>query len=185
VLLISLIAGAGVAGSALLLIHPNGEEAPLRVEQEAHLIGRIARQSGATSIATLEPVHAEDSGLDLDPRFATGQFLFRAGNVPACSDPALCSITTASIERLGERPPGAILTGTQRKHRATLPGGLDGLLDQWAARHHYRAVAIDRENLLWLSPHAVPKAIPMLSKLPVLQPRQLPNGDRQVNDRAA
>ena len=158
--LIVLIAGAcaGVAGSALLLIKPNGEEAPLQVEREAHLIGRIARQWGATSIATLEPVHAVDSGIDLDPRFTTGQFLFRASNVPECADPALCPITSASIERLGERPPGAILTGTQHKHPATIPGGLDGLLDQWAARHHYRAVAINRKNLLWLSPRALKKS---------------------------
>ena len=161
VLLIALIAGAGVAGSALILIRPNGEEAPLRVEREAHLIGRIARQSGVTSIATLEPVHVVDSGIDLDPRFATGQFLFRAGNVPACADPALCPITTASIERLGERSPGAILTGTQHKRPATIPGGLDGLLDRWAADHRYRAVSINRLNLLWLSPRAAPKsAIP-------------------------
>lgn len=154
VLLIALIAGAGVAGSALLLIHPDGEEAPLRVEREAHLIGRIARSSGATSIATLEPVHAVDSGIDIDPRFATGQFLFRAGHVPACADPALCPITTASIERLGVRPPGAILTGTEHKHPATIPGGLDGLLDRWAADHRYRAIAINAKNLLWLSPRA-------------------------------
>jgi len=157
--LIALTSGAGVAGSALLLIHPDGEEAPLRVEREAHLIGRIARQSGATSIATLEPIHAVDSGIDLDPRFATGQFLFRAGNVPACMDPALCPITTASIERLDVRPPGAILTGTQHKHPATIVGGLDGLLDRWAADHRYRAVAINRKNLLWLSPGAMPKSV--------------------------
>lgn len=158
VLLIGLIAVAGVARSALFLIHPNGEEAPLRVEREAHLIGRIALQSGATSIAKLEPVHAVDSGIDLDPRFTTGQFLFRAGNVRACAHAALCPITTASIERLGQRPPGATLTGTQHKHPGTIAGGLDGMLDRWAANHRYHAVAINRKNLLWLSPRAAPKS---------------------------
>ena len=157
VLLIGMIAVAGIAASVLLLVLPDREEAPLRVEREAHLIGRIAGQSGATSIATLEPVHAVDSGIALDPRFATGQFLFRAGNVPECADPGLCPITTASMQRLGERPPDAILTGTQRRRRASFPGGLDALLDQWAAHHHYRAVAINRNNLLWLAPRALMK----------------------------
>ena len=158
-----LLAIAGVSRSVLLLINPSGEEAPLRVEREAHLIGRIARHAGATSIATLEPVHVVDSGLDLDPRFATGHFLFRAGNVPACADPALCPITSASIERLGEPPPGAILTGTQHQHPATIVGGLDGLLDRWAADHGYRAVAINRMNLLWLSPQTGSKPPPARS----------------------
>ena len=154
VLLIGILASLGVARSVQALVHPAGGEAPLRVEREAHLIGRLARRSGATRLATLEPVHAVDSGIDLDPRFATGQFLFRAGDLPACADPALCPITTASIGRLRERPPGAILTGTQHKHPATISGGLDGLLDRWAADHRYRAVAIDRTNLLWLAPPA-------------------------------
>ncbi len=155
VVLIALITSAGVGEKASHLIRPNGEEAPLRVEREAHLIGRLARQYGVTSIATLEPVHAVDSGIDLDPRFATGQFLFRAGNVSACVDPALCPLTAASLKRLAESPPGAILTGTQHKHPATIPGGLDGLLDRWASNHRYRAVAISHLNLLWLSrrPH--------------------------------
>ena len=151
---------AGVARSVVFLIRPNLNEAPLRVEREAHWVGHIARQAGATSIATLEPVHAVDSGLDLDPRFATGHFLFRAGNVPACADPALCPITTASIDRLGEQPPGAILTGSQHEYPAAIAGGLDGLLDRWAADHGYRAVAIDRSDLLWLSPRPGSKPPP-------------------------
>ena len=149
-MLFALVAIAGLAGSAVLLIRPGEEEEPLRVEQDAHLIGRIARHAGAASIATLEPVHAVDSGIGLDPRFATGHFLFRAMNVPECADPALCPVTAASIERLDARPPGAILTGTQHKHPATIPGGLDGQLDKWAADHRYRAVTINRKNLLWL-----------------------------------
>lgn len=158
----------GFQQSARVLLLSSVEESPLRVEREAHAIGDLARKAGVRSIGTLEPVHVIDSGVDLDPRFATGQFLFRAGNLSDCANSQLCPVTFATMDRLDRNPPGALLTGTQHKHPGFIPGGLDGALDSWALSAHFRPVALNRRNLLWLGPPVPADRVAALSPAPTL-----------------
>lgn len=90
-----------------------------------------------------------ESGVPFDARFATGIFLFRAGNLAACADATLCPVTFASLDRLARDPPDFILTGFERGADKTFPRGLDGTLDQWAQRSGYRHVDLGNQHGLW------------------------------------
>jgi hypothetical protein len=121
---------------------------PIAIERNAHRLGRFA-QSG--SVIGLDPLHLVDSGLSLDPRFATGPFLFRAGNLKACDDPRFCGVTFNHLQRLDTVPPRLVLTGTERRSPRRINGGLDGYLDNWARRRNYRAYRFGN-HVLWVAP---------------------------------
>ena len=121
---------------------------PIAIERDAHRLGQYA-QSGR--VIGLDPLLLVDSGLALDPRFATGPFLFRAGNLPACADPRLCGVTFAHLERLDQNPPRLVLTGTERRSPRRIEGGLDGHLDRWARRRGYRPHRFG-SHILWIAP---------------------------------
>jgi hypothetical protein len=129
-----------------------GNERPLAIEAEAHQIGILARAGGDLRISSLEPVMAVDSGIAVDPRFATGPFLFRAGNLAACQSARLCAVTFSSMSRLDHDPPGALLTGNERQLPPDFPGGLDGVIDRWAQTHGFVARALADHQTLWLAP---------------------------------
>ena len=139
---------AGSARSLWAVLDGAPARRPIAIEREAHRLGRWA-QSGR--VIGLDPLLLVDSGLDFDPRFATGPFLFRAGNLPACADPSLCGVTFAHLDRLDRAPPGLVLTGTERRSPRGLKGGLDGFLDSWARRHGYRPQHLG-DQILWIAP---------------------------------
>lgn len=121
---------------------------PIGIERAAHRIGQWARSG---RVIGLDPLLLVDSGLDLDPRFATGPFLFRAGNLAACADPAMCAVTFNHLGRLDRDPPRLVLTGTERRSPRRIEGGLDGFLDDWARRRGYRALRFGNQ-ILWVAP---------------------------------
>ena len=132
-----------------ILITPS-DERPLAIEAEAHQIGMMARSEDDWRISSLNPVMVVDSGDAVDPRFATGPFLFRAGNLKACQSAGLCPVTFGSIDRLDPDPPTAILTGDERALPFGIAGGLDGALDRWARAHGLIAHALADHQTLWL-----------------------------------
>lgn len=111
----------------------------LELEEQAH---RIARHAEAP-IATLAPDRAADSGLAIDPRFATGPFLFRSGSVLTVSDAIRYKVATpAALEALfKERPPRSILIAHEAGGRPGAPP-VDRPLQLWARRHGYRELAL-------------------------------------------
>jgi len=82
--------------------------------REAHWIGERLRAAHASGvIATLRPEVVLDSGYPLDPRFATGPFVFRtAQSMPAAE---LARLKAVGPQTLGaafdQAPPAAILVG--------------------------------------------------------------------------
>lgn len=125
---------------------------PIAIELAAHDIGRRARENGARTIAGLDPLLMVDSGVAFDPRFAAGPFLFRAGNLAACRDYSLCPVTFSFLGSLDASPPDAILTGTERRAPRRIAGGLDGVLDRWAARNGYAGQPLAAGRILWTRP---------------------------------
>lgn len=121
---------------------------PVAIERDAHRLGRYAKVGRVVGLDLLLLV---DSGLALDPRFATGPFLFRAGNLPACDEARLCGVTFGHLERLDHNPPRMVLTGTERSSPRRIEGGLDGHLDNWARRRGYRPHRFGH-HILWVKP---------------------------------
>jgi hypothetical protein len=143
----------GTGRSLIELVGAPRDQRPLQVTAEAHAIGRVVRGAGGTRVAGLDPIRLVDSGLAFDPRFATGPFLFRAGNLPACRDPAQCPVTYASLDRLDSRRPDAIVTGSEGKIIRGLGSSLDAALEGWAAKAGYRPVGLASQTI-WLHPAA-------------------------------
>ncbi|MCY7340034.1 MAG: glycosyltransferase 87 family protein [Sphingomonas bacterium] len=150
-----LLAGSIVAGFVRSVnsgIRAPAAERPLAIERQAHRIGRLGAQAGGGIVAGLDPLLLIDSGLTFDPRFAAGPFLFRAGNLAACADAALCPVTFAHLDRLDQAPPRFLVTGSERKLPPGIPGGLDGALDRWALHKGYAATPLGAGRILWTAP---------------------------------
>ena len=141
---------AGVSRSVTAVIKAPPHERPIAVARAAHRIGELAARAG--TIGGLDPLLLVDSGLALDPRFATGPFLFRAGNLAACADETLCPLTYAHPEWLDRAPPRFLVSGSERVLPAALPGGLDGVIDRWASRQGYTATPLGHGRILWRAP---------------------------------
>jgi len=106
------------AGLAVHLVHLGraitGGMPTLSVEREAAWIGATAaRNGGCGPVAALSPYLIIDSGLPLDPRFATGSFFYRTGDRLTPSEIArLHAISPHTLAaELDRTPPGEIVTG--------------------------------------------------------------------------
>ncbi|QNN66070.1 hypothetical protein H9L12_06220 [Sphingomonas rhizophila] len=122
----------------------------LAVERQAHALAKFGDPAEGL-VAGLEPVRLIDSGLPFDPRFATGPFLFRAGNLVRCDDPTLCPATFDTLDHLADSRPAMIITGHERATPKALAGGLDGSLERWMRRSGYRRVATAGLTSVWKS----------------------------------
>ncbi len=163
VLLVLVAAGAAVGigragyvlGDAALGLAHGREPPALALISEAHWIGQTLKTAGREgAIATPSPHAVADSGAPLDPRFATGAFAYRSGNMLSETD--LRRLHLASPAALGrfldEAPPAAIVTGyepsTGRFHR-----NIDDDFRAYAsARSYRRLVGPDGEGELWIRP---------------------------------
>lgn len=127
----------------------------LGIDARADEIGdRLRALGGAGPIATLAPDRAADSGFALDPRFATGPFVFRSGRL---LDRALASelevVTPQSLASiLDAAPPGAILVGYE--FRWSVHGHpLDAHLEDYAQRRRWRRIDLGEDARLYVRPH--------------------------------
>ena len=120
-----------------------------RVTAQAHWIGARVRQG---SIATFSPTYVIDSGVPIDPRFATGVHVWRSGDLRSDAELRAFDVTsrrtlTRELDRL---PPAAILTGFEGRsgvNRRIVP---DDTLNNWARANGYRAQPTPYGGLLWL-----------------------------------
>lgn len=127
----------------------------LHITRSGHAIGAILAADGrAGAIATLSPDRVVDSGFPIDPRFATGPFVYRSGALLTAAEArSLHVVTPATLAgALDARPPLAIVTGyegPQRRFRIDLDAGLA----RYARDHRYRSFPLpDRRGTVWLRP---------------------------------
>ena len=127
----------------------------LALTSEAHWIGATLARAGRNgAIVTPSPHAVADSGRPIDPRFASGAFPYRSGDM--LSAPELRRLHLASPATLqaflDEAPPDAIVTGyepaTGRLHR-----NVDDDFRAYArARGYLRRVSPDGKAELWIRP---------------------------------
>ncbi|MBB6190226.1 4-amino-4-deoxy-L-arabinose transferase-like glycosyltransferase [Sphingobium wenxiniae] len=99
----------------------------------------LARDDG---IVTLSPHLAVDSGLQVDPRFATGPFVYRSGSmITSAQARRMHVVTPATLADLDRDPPAAILAGYEGGTRK-LPLAPDAGLLRYAASRRYRGIVL-------------------------------------------
>jgi hypothetical protein len=143
------ILGVGYAGS-----HFAGGIAIAKASEVGPAVAVLARGG---PVATLSPEWVAGTGLNLDPRFAAGPFLFRTTGAIADRAEAYGHAVPwqDSPQLLGERPPAVILVGGESKpHSPVHPNGLDWPLIAWATSHDYRPVRLDYGFVAYVSPAA-------------------------------
>ncbi len=124
-LLVTTVIGAVVgAGRALYVLsdafaRPTHLGAPpaVRLTAEAHWIGARLRAAAVRGpVATPSPHAVIDSGYPLDPRFASGAFLYRSGDMlPEAQLRRLRAASPSTLAHLlDEAPPGAIVVGFEQ-----------------------------------------------------------------------
>ncbi len=124
----------GLAREAL-----RGGPPALHLTAEAHWIGERLRAIHASGdIASLSPQVVLDSGYPIDPRFASGAFLYRSGDLLSAAQ--LRRLHAVSPHTLGavldEAPPVAIVTGYERPE-GPAKRNLDDDLRAYAEAHGY------------------------------------------------
>ncbi|HPU14695.1 MAG TPA: hypothetical protein PK808_01320 [Polymorphobacter sp.] len=158
-LAMAVVATIGFAVSAIIDIKRTGAPAALRTTTEAQWVGQSLRAAGFTpadgKIASFTPLVVIDSGFDLDPRFATGVFVFRSGDLR--SDAELAQFHAISWRTLdaafAAAPPLAIVTGYEHRSPINRKRFPDEALNNWAAHHGYRRLASPVDSaVLWLRP---------------------------------
>jgi hypothetical protein len=113
----------------------------------------VRRLSGDDDIATLSPHLISSSGLELDPRFATGPFAYRSGwTMGTQLARRLHVMIPATLKDMDRDPPAAILTGYEDGTR-NLPKRPDDGLIAYARSRGYRVLAMpDGVGRLYVRP---------------------------------
>lgn len=133
------------------------------VEAEADWVGDRLRAAGAVgSIATLSPHAVLGNGYPLDPRFATGVFVYRSGNLLTQAEherfhtvgPATLA---ASLDRV---PPAAIVVGHERGSKLFRIRPDDGLRAYAQARGYRLERKPVGHTELYINPRTVAQAGP-------------------------
>ena len=124
----------GLARDAL-----RGGPPALHLTAEAHWIGaRLRAVQASGDIATLSPQVALDSGYPIDPRFASGAFLYRSGDMLSADElRRLHAVSPRTLTAaLDAAPPAAIVTGYERPE-GLARRNLDDDLRAYARAHRY------------------------------------------------
>ena len=110
-------------------------------DEGARWMGAVVRANGRDDdIATLSPHMMLSSGLELDPRFATGPFAYRTGwTMGTKLAREVKAMIPATLTDMDRDPPGAILTGYEAGSRK-LPLRPDAGLIAYARQRGYRMV---------------------------------------------
>lgn len=103
---------------------------------------RVRAMTGDDEILTLSPHMVADSGLTIDPRLATGPFVYRTGwTLDPDRARLLHTLTPATIPDLNRDRPDAILVGYEAGTR-NLPLRPDDMLTAYAVRNGYRMLTM-------------------------------------------
>jgi hypothetical protein len=113
-----------------------------RAVRQGRAVALLARGG---SVVTLSPERVAGADVRLDPRFATGRFLYRTFG--SLGDDALRYGLSPNWQRataaLDAAPPAVIMVGGESKSRPPVhPQGLDHPLVSWALAHGYRPVEL-------------------------------------------
>ena len=144
-----------VLGDAALGLAQGRPPPAIAITLEAHWIGRTLAASAASGpIVTPAPQAVLDSGRALDPRFVSGGFAYRSGDMLTDAELRRLHLTSPrTLARdLDAEPPAAIVTGYEppagRTHR-----NIDDDFRAYArARGYRRLVSPDGVAELWLRP---------------------------------
>jgi len=155
-ILLALFAVAGVSPTVIDAAAAIRSAPPvLVIQSQARAIGSLLSEAGARGpIATVAPERAIDSGYPIDPRFATGPFLFRNDRLmPAALVRSLNTVTPRTLELLfHEAPPAAILVGYEKWRRNGEPPA-DAPLETFALRHGFERILLaDGIGRLYIAP---------------------------------
>lgn len=116
---------------------------------------RIAALAGGGDVVTLSAEYIAGNGISLDPRFATGPFLYRTrGRLGEHAEASGHAVIVESVDRsLTSRPPAAILFGAESTvFMPDFPHGLDQPIVDWGRAHRYRGVALGGGLQVLLAP---------------------------------
>ena len=129
--------------------------AAVQLTETAHEIGAIVREDDrAGMIATLSPDRAADAGLPLDPRFATGPFVYRSGDMLVAQRALALHVTTPATlaHDFALRPPAAMLTGYAHLSRRVRIDPEASLI-RYATQQAWQPVRLsDGIGTVWLRP---------------------------------
>ena len=129
----------------------------LNLTRQAHWIGARLRALHATGdVASLAPQVVVDTGYPLDPRFASGAFLYRSGDMlPATELRRLHAVSPANLAAfLDEAPPAAIVTGYERPEGPAKRNLDDDLRAYASARGYVRQTDPTGRAELYVRPSA-------------------------------
>lgn len=116
------------------------------VHRESHQIRDLVGADRINlKVATLAPIYALESGLNLYPELATGPFLYRVGDLLSAEQRRrYVGTSPGSLDSLfREDPPGAILVGFEEE-------ALEEPLISYARRHRYQEHSLDNGGVLFL-----------------------------------
>lgn len=107
---------------------------------------QVRDAAGSGRVVSLSPEYVAGNGVQLDPRFAAGPFLYRTrGPLGTLAQIRGKAASVDSIDTaLDSLPPAVIVAGGEgHPHRPPFPRGFDRPLVDWARAHGYRTVATD------------------------------------------
>ena len=149
--LLSCAAGLADTAHYVLRIRKHG----LELVEAVRLGNDVALLTKHRSIATLSPERVAGANTSLDPRFATGPFLFRTSD--RLAEQALRYGHSPNWQHIDAaldlQRPGAVLVGGELKPQLPLhPAGLDAPLIGWAKAHDYKPVSLAHGFTLFVQP---------------------------------
>ena len=106
---------------------------------------KVAALAGGRDVVTLSSEYIAGDGISLDPRFATGPFLYRTrGRLGQLAEANGHAVVVESVDRsLTSRPPAVIVVGAESvAFSPDFPRGLDQPIIDWGRAHRYRAVEL-------------------------------------------
>ena len=127
----------------------------LALTAQAHWLGRaLAAAPAQGPVATVSPQVVVDSGLPLDPRFASGVFAYRTGDlVPDARQQGLHILSPRTLAHgLDARPPAAIVTGLETPAGVHRRNPDDDLRAYAQARGYARLTSPDGAAQVWMRP---------------------------------
>lgn len=155
--LLCLFALPGLAEASGYMAAMARDGSPILAVQDGARQARILvrRLSDDDRVVTLSPHHIVDAGLELDPRFAAGPFVYRTGwTMTQTLARKVNAMTPATLKDLDQNPPDAILVGYEDGTRK-LPMRPDDSLVAYARSRAYRMFALpDGQGKLYVKTRA-------------------------------
>ena len=151
-ILVSLAGLSSIAGLTSSLLASSPELAAFRNVQLGAEIAALAKDG---PVVTLSPEYVAGDGINLDPRFAAGPFLYRTrGKLALTAETFGRAVSIETLDQsLTRRPPALILVGGERESfPRTYPDGLDQSLVDWSERNDYRPEPMARGFTAFVAP---------------------------------